>query len=178
MTENQNQQHTDQEAREKVWAMIKDVKVATMVTQASHGVGATGGNRLRARPMVAVNRDSFHNDLWFFTRIDSGKVEEIAANEQICLSYAEPNDQNYVSISGAAAIVRDKATIKDLWREPMRTWFPKGTEDPEIALIRVVPEAAEYWDSPNSAFVYAYGYLKARLTGQMPNPGDHASISM
>lgn len=174
-----NKLHSEQESREKVWEMIKDIRVATLVTQSSYGqANKASGNTLRARPMVAIHRDSFHNELWFFTRAESGKVQEIQANEQVCLSYSEPSDQNYVSISGAAEISHNRDLIKEFWSEPMRTWFPKGAEDPSIALIRVIPESAEYWDAPNSAFVYAYGYLKARLTGQMPNPGDHDNVAM
>ena len=30
----------------------------------------------------------------------------------------------------------------------MKAWFPKGEDDPEIALIRVTAEKAEYWDAP------------------------------
>ena len=162
--------HTEQEMREKVWTMIHDVRVCTLVTQTGQG--------LRARPMVAVHRDSYHSELWFFTPADSGKVQEIQANAQVLLSYSEPADQNYVSIAGQADIVRDRALIAELWREPMRTWFPKGIEDPNLALIRVAPDSAEYWDSPSSAFVYAYGYVKARLTGTAPNPGDHGDVAM
>ncbi len=173
-----NNNHTEQEAREKVWEMIKDIRVATLVTQTSNLPGRDSGNLLRARPMVAVERKEGANELWFFTPAASGKVQEIQAHSQVCLSYSEPSDQNYVSISGAADISHDRALIKKFWSEPMRTWFPKGEDDPNLALIRVIPEAAEYWDSPSSTLVYAYGYLKARLTGESPNPGDHAKVAL
>ena len=32
-------------------------------------------------------------------------------------------------------------------------WFPEGKDDPEIALLRVNLEKAEYWDSPSSTVV-------------------------
>ena len=163
-------QPSDAEAREKVWDMIKEVRVATLVTQSPQG--------LRARPMVAAKRETFQNELWFFTPADSDKVQEIQANEQVCLSYSEPSDQNYVSISGTADISHDRKLIHELWSEPMRTWFPQGPDDSNIALIRVSADAAEYWDAPSSAFVYAYGYVKARLTGKSPNPGEHANVAM
>ena len=171
-------QHSEQESREKVWAMIKDIRVATFVTQTASMPGQDGGNLLRARPMVAVERSGDANELWFFTPAGSGKVQEIETHSQVCLSYADPSNENYVSISGTADISHDRALIKKYWSEPMRTWFPKGAEDPSLALIRVVPEAAEYWDSPSSTLVYAYGYLKARLTGETPRPGDHDSLAM
>jgi hypothetical protein len=59
----------------------------------------------------------------------------------------------------------------------MSTWFPQGPDDPEVALLKVSVDQAEYWDSPSSTMVYAYGYVKAKLTGQSPDPGDNAKIA-
>ena len=159
----------DNEARDKVWEMIKDIRVAQMVTKDSTG-------RLYARPMVA-QQDKFHGELWFFTEADSPKIEEIARDPNVLLSYSEPDDQNYVSINGTAEIVTDRTTINNLWSEFLRTWFPKGKEDPNIALICVHVEQAEYWDAPNSKFLHAYGYVKAVVTGKQPDAGDNRKVS-
>jgi hypothetical protein len=35
---------------------------------------------------------------------------------------------------------------------------------------------ATYWDAPSSAFVVAYGYVKAATTGARPNPGETAHV--
>ena len=115
-----------------------------------------------------MNKD-FNGELWFASREGTPKLDEIAEHTQVLLAYSEPKGQNYVSISGTARIVRDSAKVKELWSEPARVWFPKGPDDPSIALICVKVESAEYWDSPSSAWVYAYGYAKARLTGEPPH---------
>ena len=47
---------------------------------------------------------------------------------------------------------------------------------PRIALIKVDVDMAEYWDSPSSTMIYAYGYLKAITTGERHNPGENASV--
>ena len=121
--------------------------------------------------MVAKRGES-DGEFWFFTYADSRKVREVRAEPRILLTYAEPKKQDYVALNGRAEVVQDPGKVKALWREPLRTWFPKGPDDPEIALLRVRIADAEYWDSPSSAMVYAYGYAKARLTGEPPNPGD------
>ena len=59
----------------------------------------------------------------------------------------------------------------------MRAWFPKGIDDPDVALLKVAIDAAEYWDAPNSTMIHAYGYLKARLTGEAPEPGGNEKVS-
>lgn len=146
--------------RQKVWDLIKDIRVALLVTTGEEG-------RLRGRPMAAMNKD-FDGELWFASRAEAPKLHEIADHSQVLLAYSEPKSQNYVSIAGNARVVRDAAKVKELWSEPARVWFPKGPDDPDIALIAVKIESAEYWDAPSSAWVYAYGYAKARLTGEPP----------
>lgn len=163
------QTRDDNAAREKVWELIKDIKIALMVTQSDKG--------MQARPMAAMKREG--ETLWFMTRADSGKVAEIQQQPEVLLAYSEPEKQNYVSIHGVASVEQDRAKIKDLWSEAARVWFPQGPDDPTITLLRVEATAAEYWDSPSSAFVYAYGYLKARLTGEPPkHMGDMAHVKM
>jgi general stress protein 26 len=159
----------NQDAHDKVWEMIKDMRIAQMVTQDEAG-------RLYARPMGAY-QDKFHGELWFFTSKDSPKVAEIERNAHVLLCYANPEKNNYVSINGTARLVRDTAKQKELWHEFMRTWFPKGHDDPDIVLICVDVEEAEYWDSPSSTFVHAYGYVKAVLTGARPQGGENEKVS-
>src|SRR3954462_15800871 len=94
----------------RLWGMIKDIGVTLMTTADDDGT-------LRSRPMVA-QQSEFDGDLWFFTWIDSPKVDEVKEHRQVNLSYADPNSQNYVSISGTAQIVRDKQKVHELWSEP------------------------------------------------------------
>ena len=146
--------------RQKVWELIKDIRIALMVTTGDAG-------RLSGRPMAALNKE-FDGTLWFASREGAPKLGEIADHAQVLLAYSEPKSQDYVSLSGRATLVRDTAKVKALWSEPLRVWFPKGPDDPGITLIKVDIESAEFWDAPSSAWVYAMGYAKARLTGEAP----------
>jgi general stress protein 26 len=154
----------------KVYDMIKDVRVAMMTT-----VDADGS--LHSRPMHTMKPDA-QGDLWFFTRRSAPKTAEVARDHAVNLAYADPGHQNYVSVSGRATIVTDQKRIDELWSEPLRAWFPKGKDDPEIALVRVRPERAEYWDSPSSTIVHMVGYAKAAITGKPPQPGENAKVDL
>lgn len=158
---------THSEATEKMWGMIKSIGFAMMTTE--------DAGELRARPMAAA-QDAFYGDLWFFTKASSHKVQEAGAGEKVGVTYADPGKQDYVSLSGHATVVRDKDKIAAHWSEGMRTWFPGGKDDPDIALLKVEVTAAEYWDAPNSTMVYAYGYVKAVLTGTSPHPGENEKL--
>ena len=156
------------EATQKMWEMMKDISFAMLTTE--------DDDNLRARPMVAA-QSAFDGTLWFFTRASSHKVDEVKQEQRVGVTYADPSKQDYVSLSGRAHLVRDKAAIDAHWGEAMRTWFPKGKEDPDIALLKVDVTMAEYWDAPNSTMVHAYGYLKAVVTGEPPHPGGNEKVS-
>ena len=161
---------SEAQAREKVRTLIKDIRVAMMATFASEGF-------MHARPMVARQQDG-SSDLWFFTSRSAPVVSELRADPRVLLTYAEPKDQNYVSISGRGTVLEDHGKARELWAEPMRTWFPKGADDPDLILVKVDAERAQYWDAPSSAVVYAYGYAKARLTGERPDPGETSKVRL
>jgi general stress protein 26 len=156
---------------QKLYALIKDLRICMMTT-------AEPDHSLHSRPMYSMAPDE-HGHLWFFTKLQSPKVVEIAKERQVNLAYSDPDRQHYVSISGVGEVVREKAKIEEKWSEGLRTWFPEGKDDPSIALIRVKPVRGEYWDSPSSTLVHLYGYMKATLTGEPPTEiGEQKKVSL
>ena len=153
----------------KLWDLIKTVEIAMMVTE--------DGDHLRSRPMAMSQKD-FGGTLWFFTKASSHKVTEVQVDQRVNLSFAHPGKQDYVSVSGRVNLVRDRASVDEHWVETMRTWFPQGKDDPDIALLKVTVQQAEYWDAPSSAMLHAYGYLKAVTTGKSPEPGGHGTVNL
>jgi general stress protein 26 len=156
---------------QKLFELIRGVRICMMTTAEPDG-------SLHSRPMYNMEADE-HGNLWFFSRLQSPKVAEIAKDRQVNLAFADPDKQHYVSIAGVAEVVRDKAKIDEKWSEPLRAWFPEGKDDPSITLIRVRPVRGEYWDSPSSTLVHLYGYVKATLTGQAPTElGEQKKVSL
>ncbi len=143
---------------EKVAALIKQATIAMMTTLEPDG-------SMRSRPMATLQMDSA-GQLWFFTSISSPKSEEIEQHRKVNLSYANLGAQDYVSISGTAELVQDRAKMRELWSAWVSPWFPGGVEDPDLALLKVTPEEAEYWDSPNSKPRRLLGLAKAMTTGR------------
>ena len=155
----------------KLGEMIKDLKFAMLTTMESDGT-------LRSRPMATQNDGEFDGTLWFFTRASAPKVDEVDHEHHVNVSYAHPDDQTYVSVSGRAQLVRDAEKNKQLWTPAMKAWFPKGAEDPETGLLKVVVEKAEYWSTPGSAVVHAVGFVKATVTGKPYHPGENEKITL
>ena len=152
----------------KLGELIKDIRVAMLTTADDYG-------SLRSRPMASQQAE-LHGDLWFFTGLETTKVEDLQRHPQVNVSFADPERQNYVSVSGPATLVNDRQKMEELWSPWLRTWFPRGLADPNLALLQVQVEQAEYWDAPSSAMVQLFGVVKASLTGQPPRPGEHAKL--
>lgn len=161
---------TKEQALKKLGELIKDIKYAMLTTALPDGT-------LRSRPM-ATQDESFDGTLWFFTGIDSGKVDEVRADQHVNVSYADPANNRWVSVSGNATVVRDRGTIKEKWSTPVKAWFPDGPDDPNVALLRVAVKEAEYWDTPSSKMVQVVGFVKAMVTGKPYEPGENEKINL
>jgi general stress protein 26 len=161
---------TREEAIEKLNDLIEDIDFAMLTTVDTDGV-------LRSRPM-STQKAEFDGDLWFFTSDKTHKTEEIERDNRVNASYAEPKDNVYVSVSGTASIVKDRAEMEELWNPILKAWFPKGLDDPHICLLKVNVEQAEYWDSPSSTLVQIVGFVKALVTGQRADGGENEKINL
>lgn len=95
----------------------------------------------------------------------STKIDEVQSEQRVNVSYANSDDSRYVSVSGTAQLVRDQKKPKELWNPVYKAWFPNGLEDPNLALLKVAIEKAEYWDAPSGKMVQAIGFVKALATG-------------
>lgn len=154
----------------KLSELIMDVDFAMLTTAESDGT-------LRSRPM-STQQVEFDGDLWFFTYASTAKVQEMQRDENVNVSYAKPEDQLFISVSGTARLVRDRAKMKELWNPILKAWFPKGLDEPDLALIKVDVEQAEYWDSPNSTMVQLAGFVKSLVTGRPIEGGENEKIDL
>lgn len=160
--------HSSQVAELK--SKIKSIRFAMFTTIDEHG-------HLISRPMTNQDTDAEGN-LWFYTSTETDLWENIAQQPQVNLSFSEPADHVYVSISGRAERVVDREKIKAMWNPAVQAWYPHGPDDPHVMLIRVVSDTAEYWDSNASGMVQLFKMAKAVLTGTTPEEGEHARINL
>ncbi len=127
-------------------------RLAALVRQMKIGMRTTieAAGSLRSRPLETVEVDA-QGRLWFFTDAASPKSARAEAGDhQVNLSYADPRDEDFASISGTARVVRDPDKARALWSPQLNRWFPRGLEDPGLALLEVRIDKAEYWDEPRS----------------------------
>lgn len=145
---------TTRETLEVLKGIIKDAKVAMLVTRNKDG-------RLVARPMQLQDVE-FDGDLWFLTRTDTNKYEEIKTDDNVNVVIA---DKSYASISGRAEIVNDLQKKEELWSKAYEMMFDlEDYTDPRVTLIKIHSETAEYWDT-GSTMKSVYNFVK-KVVGQ------------
>ena len=156
---------------EKLRELVKDIDFCMLTT-------VDEGGDLHSRPMSSNGDIDEDGDIWFFTNSSSHKVSEIARLPKVNVSFADTDNQRYVSVTGTGQLVRDQQKIEELWKPEFKIWFPKGKDDPEIALLKVSLEKAEYWDSPSSTIGYALSFVSSLVTGKQPDMGENKKIEL
>jgi general stress protein 26 len=154
---------------EKLHSLLKDFSTVMLVTM--------DGGECHARPMAVVQVDE-NTDLWLFTSRDSAKVREIEADARVQV-FGQNGWTSCVVLAGHAHLVGDRALIRELWKPAFKVWFPGGAEDPNIVLLHITGDRAEYWDSTGmNRFSYLYQSIKAVATGTTPEirKGDQHGI--
>lgn len=158
------------ENAEKLWKLIDDNRTCMMVTDDE-------GKGLHARPMHAIP-DADAGEIWFYTRVSSGKSEELAKDGEVCLTFADPGTSDYVSVTGDAALSRDKDKIKHHWSKFVDAWFPEGPDGEDVGMIRVTPKSGEFWDGDSSSVLSAIKMLVASERNKTPDLGDTGKVGL
>lgn len=162
---------THDEKLAKLREIVKAVDICMLTT-----VG--DGGDLHSRPMSNNREVEFDGDLWFFTYGSSHKVDEVGRVPKVNASFADVKGQLYASVSGGAELVRDRAKIEELWQPQLKAWFPEGVDTPDIALLKVTAERAEYWDGSQSVVAHAVSLVSSLLTGKPAQLGENEKLEL
>ena len=158
---------TDHEQTTTVLKQVEKAGIAMLVTTEDDG-------RIVSRPM-AVQEVADDHAIWFITRSSGDASQDSKGGQQVNVTLADKGF--WASISGTAEVVRDDQRKRDYWNPGTEAFFGEGAspEDPQIVLIRVQPQTAEYWDSPG-AVATVIEMVKAKVTGGSANPGESETV--
>lgn len=156
-----------------LWKMIQDIRFAMFTTRSHHGEHQ---GHLHSRPMTTQNKQLVDGTLWFFMSRASGPVDDVLADPTVNVSYASPDDDTYVSVSGRARVVNDVEKARALWNKAADAWFSGGPEDPDLALVAVAIDHAHYWDVKENKLTQLLVMAKAALTGSEPQLGESGEV--
>ncbi len=141
----------------KLNELIEGIDFAMLTTIRTNG-------SLHSCPMATQEVDA-DGVIWFFSHINTEKVEAIRTDHRVNLAYSDADSQRYVSITGRCGLVRDHVKAKQLWKPVYETWFPKGIDDPNLILLKVHVQEAAYWREEEGRMVKLLGFAKASIGG-------------
>jgi general stress protein 26 len=134
----------EREARAGLAELVREFDSALLVFPAASG-------NLEARPMV-VAHDLSRAELWFTALLSPAKEEQIAKASEVLVSMRR--GQHWLAVNGTLevhrrSIAEEQDTLARAWR--LRFHDPR---DPDLALARLVPTIAEYWDNSGTGALY------------------------
>jgi general stress protein 26 len=156
------------EEQTELWERIQENRSAMLTTVEADGM-------LRSRPMWTQG-DSFDGVLWFFTAYDAPMVDELQFNPHVALSYSAPDKSLFVSVTGRAELVYDRAKIEELWNPFAEAWFPEGPGDPTLSLVRVEVERAQYWEDRKPKVLQLAEIALSLVRDRPPESGDEHKL--
>jgi general stress protein 26 len=150
--------------------LLKGMPIGMLTTQTTEGAS-------HSRPMLVHEIDD-GGWLWFLTDRHSRKACELIHNPQATIAFQSKKGDRYVSVQGTAVIVRDDIQLKRLWNRTLRSWFPRGRHDPEIVLVAVRVERAEYWLVPSTRLARMAGMVQGMITRNRHEAGKHGVLDL
>ena len=130
--------------RDDLVEKMKDIDLTLLITR-------TEGGDVASRPMSNNSDVDYDGDSWFFTTDDTRMVTDIAADPKVGLGFQGKAGllglkPFFLSLSGTASLIRDKAAFEAHWTKDLELWFKDGVDTPGLVLIQVHAERAHYWD--------------------------------
>ena len=132
-------------ALDKVKALAEQIKICIFCTN-------LGEQPFAARPMIIQEVDA-KGDIWFLSSEVSDKNIEVKIDDKVQLLFCDIKSSEYLSVYGSAYVYNERKIIEDKAKHSVKAWIPKGTDDPNIALIRIIPEDAFYWNAETKSNV-------------------------
>ena len=108
--------------RDTVAKVMRETRIAILTYEDDAG-------RLVSTPMGTQDFED-PSTVWFITEADSDKVAAITARPRVNVAYA--SDAGWVSLSGTAALNRDRAKLDELW-DVSATAFMSGATESSVS---------------------------------------------
>jgi general stress protein 26 len=155
---------------EVLWDLIKDQRFCMLSHRHADG-------SLHSHPLTTQNKELAEDGtLYFFVSRSSEVGQRVRQDGNVNLAYANPGKDTWVSITGTARVLEDMAKKKELFNVIAKAWFPGGAEDPDMELVEVRIDEAEYWNVKENKLLQLLKMGKAALTEKPPKMGEHKEV--
>lgn len=146
---------------------LRDTDVVMLTTALPDGT-------LLSHPMTIQGVDD-DVDVWFFVGLQGDQADALRHGPHVNLAIADAG--SWLSVAGHAEFIDDRAVIDQLWNEQARAYFPDGKDDPNLGLMRVTSDSAQFWGLPGGKVAGLAQIVKSKVTGDRP-PGGTATTEL
>lgn len=154
-----------------LYDLIDGIEIAMLTTRRADG-------HLVSRPM-AVQKRTAGTDLWFMTDDETHKLDELANDPHVNVSFYKDRTREWVSVSGRAILTKNKDLIHGLYAKDWRAWLGDqggsrdgGPDDPRICLILIEADRIVYGKKDRPMPLVLWEVAKAMVTGNPPEVAD------
>lgn len=160
----------DKNPHEVLWDLIEDQRFCMLSHRHADG-------RLHSHPLTTQNKKlEADGCLYFFVSRKTEVGQRLQQDGQVNLSYSNPDKDTWVSITGTARVLEDSAKKQELFNPIAKAWFPGGPEDPDLELVEVRVDEAEYWNVKENKLRQLLKMGTAAITGNKPKMGEHEEV--
>jgi general stress protein 26 len=153
----------------KLWSEIEDTRFGML--------GPVGGDHDHLQPMTAfVEPES--GTIWFYAQKDSALAETASQGVQAMFVFMSNDHQMQASIRGTLHASLDVLHRDKFWNAAVAAWFPKGRDDPGLAMLSLACDDARVWVSEGGALKFGWEVAKANLTGGRPDLGGEIHLQL
>jgi general stress protein 26 len=125
-----------EQAEERFWQILDQAEVALFITN-----GPGGFPHSRPMTLLAYEEDGI---LWFATSRSSRKVKEIKRDSKVTVCFVALEEGAHAQAFGRAELLDDPELKRELWEDEWLEYWD-GPEDPDLVLLAVYVERAEYY---------------------------------
>ncbi len=116
---------------------MRKLDICMMSTQTLRG-------NIASRPMSNNGDVEYDGNSYFFSFNESRAVKDLEENAHVNLSFNGKNGL-YISLSGKAKLVTDRAKLEKHWQDQLNQWFQEGINTKGIVMIHVKASHIKYW---------------------------------
>lgn len=131
---------------------------------------------ISCRPMGIQKADD-KGRLYFLSHKDSDKNAEINQSAEMQITITNDKNVEYISLYGHAEIYRDQKQIDEMYSSLADNWFD-GKNDPNVTIIRFIPEAGHYWDTKHGKLLQFADMLLGAITKKKSDGGIQGDIKL
>ncbi len=96
--------------------------------------------------IMAIQKVEDDLKMLFVTHKSSPKMEQIEKNTSVCIASFNEETLRDIRLFGRIEVLIDMETKKYVWKEELEPYFPDGINDPELTVLKFIPERLEYRD--------------------------------